>query len=133
MSDEGVQSSAPAAPLPKAKKRPKELAVINQAGCTGCEVCIEFCPVDCILTVPGPEYDQHKKLVEIDLDICIGCKLCVKYCPWETIEMIPSGESLQVAQAWTQRTVLPHAEWIRGTDIEIVETGPLPLPGSKVN
>ena len=59
MSEEGVQS--PAAPLPKAKKHPKKLAVIDQAGCRGCEVCIEFCHVDCILTVPGPEYDQHKK------------------------------------------------------------------------
>ncbi len=123
---------APAQAPVKAKKRPKELAVINQAGCTGCEVCIEFCPVDCILTVPGPEYDQHKKLVEIDLDICIGCKLCVKYCPWDTIEMIPSAEALDVARDWTQRSVLPAAEWIKGTPgVEIVSEGPLPLPGSK--
>ncbi len=131
MSDEIAQPAA--APPPKAKKRPRELAVINQAGCTGCEVCVEFCPVDCILTVPGPEYDQYKKLVEIDLDICIGCKLCVKYCPWETIEMIPSGEALQVATDWTERSVLPNAEWIQGTDIEIIEEGPLPIPGTKPN
>ncbi|HXG00375.1 MAG TPA: 4Fe-4S dicluster domain-containing protein [Bacteroidota bacterium] len=127
MSNDGTQ----AAPV-KAKKRPRELAVVNQAGCTGCEVCIEFCPVDCILTVPGPEYDQHKKLVEIDLDVCIGCKLCVKYCPWETIEMIPSAEALGVAAAWTLRSVLPDAEWIRNSSAEIVERGPLPLPGSKI-
>jgi ferredoxin len=128
MPDNAIPSPAPA----RAKKRPKELAVVNQAGCTGCEVCIEFCPVDCILTVPGPEYDQHKKLVEIDLDICIGCKLCVKYCPWETIEMVPSGESLQVAAEWTQRSVLPHADWIvNAHGVEIVQEGPLPLPGTK--
>jgi formate hydrogenlyase subunit 6/NADH:ubiquinone oxidoreductase subunit I len=127
MSDQVVPS-----PPPKPKKRPRELAVINQAGCTGCEVCIEFCPVDCILTVSGPEYDQHKKLVEIDLDICIGCKLCVKYCPWETIEMIPSAEALDVAQQWTERSVLPNAEWIQqSSGIEVVNEGPLPLPGSK--
>jgi hypothetical protein len=59
--------------------------------------------------------------------------LCVKYCPWETIEMIPSGEALQVAAEWTERSVLPNAEWIQGTEIEIVEAGPLPLPGSKVS
>ncbi len=123
---------AAVAAAPKAKKRPKELAVINQAGCTGCEVCIEFCPVDCMLTVPGPDYDQHKKLVEIDLDICIGCKLCVKYCPWETIEMVPSGEAFGVAQQWTLRSVLAEADWIKGSSVEVVEGGPLPLPGSKV-
>jgi len=124
----------PAAPPPavKAKKRPKELAVINQAGCTGCEVCIEFCPVDCMLTVPGPEYDQHKKLVEIDLDICIGCKLCVKYCPWETIEMVPSAEAFKVATSWTLRSVLPQADWIQNAPgIELVQAGPLPIPGTK--
>ena len=130
MAEERVQQAAPA---PKVKKRPRELAVINQSGCTGCEVCVEFCPVDCILTVPGPEFDQHKKLVEIDLDICIGCKLCVKYCPWDTIEMITSTQALQVAKDWTQRSVLPRADWIQGTGIEIVEEGPLPLPGSKVD
>lgn len=125
MASQASQSS------PKPKKRPRELAVVNQAGCTGCEVCIEFCPVDCILTVPGSAFNQHQKLVEIDLDICIGCKLCVKYCPWETIEMIPSGESFGVAQEWTERSVLGDAEWIAGTGIEVVPEGALPLPGSK--
>ncbi|MEK7250287.1 MAG: 4Fe-4S binding protein, partial [Bacteroidota bacterium] len=67
------------------------------------------------------DYDMHKKLVEIDLDICIGCKLCVKYCPWETIEMVPSSEALQVAAAWTQRSVLPNAEWIQGSDVEVID------------
>src|SRR5688572_23943737 len=33
------------APRPK---DPKQLAVIDQTGCTGCEACIAFCPVDCI-------------------------------------------------------------------------------------
>jgi Na+-translocating ferredoxin:NAD+ oxidoreductase RNF subunit RnfB len=127
MSESAVQQTAPPQ---KVKKRPRELAVINQSGCTGCEVCIEFCPVDCMLTVPGPEYDQHKKLVEIDLDVCIGCKLCVKYCPWDTIEMVPSAAALQVAAGWTQRSVLPDADWIRGSKIEVVTNGPLPLPGT---
>ena len=130
MADEVVVPAALAST--KAKKRPKELAVVNQAGCTGCEVCIEFCPVDCILTVPGPEYNVHKKLVEIDLDVCIGCKLCVKYCPWETIEMLPSSDAYGVAQGWTQRSVLPGAPWVTGSPIEVVPEGPLPLPGSRV-
>jgi electron transport complex protein RnfB len=30
------------------KKLPKELAVINADNCTGCESCLEVCPVDCI-------------------------------------------------------------------------------------
>ncbi len=128
------QVQPPASPKPAApvkKKRPRELAVINQTGCTGCEVCLEFCPVDCIYVVSGPDYDVHKKVVEIDLDVCIGCKLCVKYCPWDTIEMIPTEQSAEVARAWTQRTVLPDKEWMKGSDAVAGEFFPTAFYGDK--
>ena len=130
MAEENVQS-APKTAAPPRKKRPRELAVINQEGCTGCEVCLEVCPVDCMYVVAGPDYDVHKKLVEIDLDVCIGCKLCVKYCPWETIEMISAEQSFGVAKEWTQRTVLPHKDWMKGSDAETGEFFPTVFYGAK--
>ena len=126
-----VQTAAPAKPAPARKKKPKELAVINQSGCTGCEVCLEVCPVDCMYVVAGPEYDVHKKLVEIDLDVCIGCKLCVKYCPWETIEMIETEQAFNVAREWTERTVLPEKEWMKDTNAEVGEFFPTTFYGEK--
>lgn len=87
-------------------KMPKVLAVINQAGCTGCEACIQFCPVDCIEIVPGPKFVQQGQVVEVDLDRCIGCKLCAKYCPWDTIDMVPSDQSYDIANEWTLLTVV---------------------------
>jgi NAD-dependent dihydropyrimidine dehydrogenase PreA subunit len=70
------------------KKKPKTVAVINTDGCTGCEVCIDFCPVDCIDILPGPQHKTLNKVVIVNEDVCIGCSLCAKYCPWETIDML---------------------------------------------
>lgn len=87
------------------KKAPPKLAVINQNGCTGCEVCIVFCPVDCIEIVPGVEHTQLQQVVEVDLDRCIGCSLCAKNCPWDTIEMIAHDQALLEAPARTLLSV----------------------------
>ncbi len=102
-------------------RRPKQLAVIDQGGCTGCMVCIDFCPADCILIVPGPDPQAPTvhRLVEVDLPRCIGCTLCAKYCPWETISMLDFDEGYRKAEEWTIHTVLG----------EIVEPVP-PAPGA---
>ncbi len=90
---------------PPRKKAPPKLAIINQNGCTGCEVCIVFCPVDCIEIVPGVDHTQLQQVVEVDLDRCIGCSLCAKNCPWETIDMIAHDEALKTAPSVTLRSV----------------------------
>ncbi len=90
---------------PARKKTPPKLAVINQNGCTGCEVCIVFCPVDCIEIVPGVEHPQLQQVVEVDLDRCIGCSLCAKNCPWDTIEMLPHDQAMQEAPSMTLLSV----------------------------
>jgi formate hydrogenlyase subunit 6/NADH:ubiquinone oxidoreductase subunit I len=77
------------------KKKPKIVAVIETAGCTGCEVCIDFCPVDCIDILPGPMHRTLNKVCIINEDVCIGCSLCAKYCPWETIDMVSYDPRIQ--------------------------------------
>lgn len=93
---------------PARARQPKQLAVIHQHGCTGCEVCIVVCPVDCIEIVPGVEYHPgYMKLVEVDYDRCIGCTLCAQVCPWDTIQMYPHDQALQAAPGCTMRSIVP--------------------------
>ena len=91
---------------PARKKTPPKLAVINQSGCTGCEACLVFCPVDCIEIVPGMSaHPQVQQVVEVDLARCIGCSLCAKHCPWTTIDMLPYEQALKEAPSVTIKSV----------------------------
>jgi formate hydrogenlyase subunit 6/NADH:ubiquinone oxidoreductase subunit I len=92
-------------PKRKGKKPPKLLAVVEQAGCTGCEICIQGCPVDSIELVPGPDpaNPQFQQYVEIDLARCIGCQNCTLDCPWETITMFEHDDAFTV---WGDQTLV---------------------------
>ena len=94
------------------KKAPPKLAVINQSGCTGCEACIVFCPVDCIEIVPGVDQAEFRQVVEVDPARCIGCSLCAKHCPWDTIVMLPHDQALKEAPEMTLQSIcgLPTAQ-----------------------
>lgn len=90
---------------PPRKRDPRLLAVIDQSGCTGCEACITFCPVDCIEIVSNVPHAQFQQLVEVDIERCIGCGLCSKYCPWETIPMFSYEEGIKQAPLFTLKSV----------------------------
>src|SRR5688572_1759083 len=87
------------------KKLPKEVAVINADNCTGCESCLEVCPVDCIVKVPGEAHSGLLSFCEIDVERCVGCEVCIKLpskktdpytltvCPWDAIELIPTTQA----------------------------------------
>lgn len=64
--------------------------------CTGCNVCVRNCPVDCMSAtmVDNPKYTEgtsnRRKIVEkfwIDYARCMRCNICVEVCPFEAIVM----------------------------------------------
>ena len=73
---------------------PMTVAVIDEAWCIGCTLCIQACPVDAIV---GASKQMHVVLP----DWCTGCDLCVAPCPVDCIDMIPVTQTTGW-QAWTQ-------------------------------
>jgi NADH-quinone oxidoreductase subunit I len=64
--------------------------------CTGCNICVRNCPVDCMTAVmhDNPKYAEgtsnRRKIIEkfwIDYARCMRCNICVEVCPFEAIVM----------------------------------------------
>jgi Pyruvate/2-oxoacid:ferredoxin oxidoreductase delta subunit len=74
------------------KRTPKLIAEVDEANCTGCQVCVPFCPVDCIEPVATDKYDDVViPPVHVRHDECIGCGACTRACAqltWDAIRML---------------------------------------------
>lgn len=70
------------------KEGPRRVALIDEASCIGCTLCIKACPVDCIV---GASQRMHTVLGED----CTGCELCLPACPVDCIamEVVTPGRS----------------------------------------
>jgi electron transport complex protein RnfB len=75
-------------------ERPLAVAVIEEAYCIGCTLCIQACPVDAII---GAAKQMHTVLP----GLCTGCDLCVAPCPVDCITMINVSADKTGWSAWT--------------------------------
>jgi len=64
-------------------EQPRRVALIDEARCIGCTLCIQACPVDAIV---GAAKLMHTVVTEL----CSGCDLCVAPCPVDCIAMVPA-------------------------------------------
>ena len=86
---------APALDPAHGEEGPRLLAVIDEAWCIGCTLCINACPVDCIVGAP--------KTMHTVIDaLCTGCELCVPVCPVDCISLQPVTPGRSGWQAWSQ-------------------------------
>lgn len=54
-------------------------AIVNKEECTGCELCVDSCPVEAISMDGGK--------ASVNADECVDCGDCVDTCPVEAISM----------------------------------------------
>ncbi|HEX6723232.1 MAG TPA: RnfABCDGE type electron transport complex subunit B [Burkholderiaceae bacterium] len=74
---------------------PLRLAVIDEASCIGCTLCIKACPVDCIVGAP-------KRMHTVIDALCTGCELCLPACPVDCIAMQATASPATGWQAWSE-------------------------------
>ena len=74
---------------------PRAVAVIDEAWCIGCTLCLPVCPTDAIL-------GSSKMMHTVIEPHCTGCELCVAVCPVDCIslENVTGGQTGWAA--WSQ-------------------------------
>jgi electron transport complex protein RnfB len=73
---------------------PLQQALIDESWCIGCTLCIQACPVDCIV-------GSHKQMHTVIAAQCTGCELCLPVCPVDCISMAPAA-----TPSWTEARAL---------------------------
>lgn len=73
----------------------RTLAVIDEAWCIGCTLCIKACPTDAI-------FGANKRMHTVIAPHCTGCELCIPVCPVDCITLVPASGGSTGWAAWSQ-------------------------------
>ena len=74
---------------------PRTIAIIDEAWCIGCTLCIAVCPTDAIV-------GANKRMHTVVEDYCTGCELCTPACPVDCISLEPIDVNVSGWASWPQ-------------------------------
>ena len=73
---------------------PRAVAVIDEAWCIGCTLCLDACPTDAI-------FGSHKQMHTVIEPWCTGCELCLPACPVDCISLENVSDERTGWAAWS--------------------------------
>lgn len=84
---------------------------ITIENCTGCQKCVEVCPVEALSMVStnNPNKPRQKKAQLLE-EYCIGCGVCANVCTFNAIEMIPREQRVFTPVNMAHRVVMEAIE-----------------------
>ena len=74
---------------------PRHIAIIDEAWCIGCTLCIKACPTDAIV-------GGNKRMHTVIEPWCTGCELCIPVCPVDCIGLENVTAERTGWAAWSQ-------------------------------
>ncbi len=72
----------------------RAVAVIDEAACIGCALCLKACPVDAIV-------GAGKRMHTVIEALCTGCELCIPVCPVDCISLVNTSGEATGWNAWS--------------------------------
>ena len=74
---------------------PRSVAIIDEAWCIGCTLCLDACPTDAI-------FGTNKMMHTVIEANCTGCELCIPVCPVDCISLENITAERTGWSAWSQ-------------------------------
>jgi electron transport complex protein RnfB len=74
---------------------PRQVAIIDEAWCIGCTLCIKACPTDAIV-------GANKLMHTVIEPWCTGCELCIPVCPVDCIQLENVTDEHTGWAAWSE-------------------------------
>ena len=75
---------------------PRTVALIDEAWCIGCTLCLPVCPTDAIV-------GSNKRMHTVMATHCTGCELCIPVCPVDCISLVNVSGEMTGWSAWSAK------------------------------
>ena len=106
---------------------PRAVAVIDEAWCIGCTLCLPVCPTDAI-------FGSNKVMHSVIEPHCTGCALCLPVCPVDCISLQNVTEERSGWAAWSdEQAERAHQRYALHLDRQAKDgVGRLEKPGQRL-